>query len=69
MSLKHIHILFVIACTGLSVILALLFLGGFQETDMVAWLWVGIMCLVASVLLPLYGFYFWQKLKRLGVYN
>lgn len=69
MSLKNFHLFFVICTTLLAWFTAYLFLaGGGQETT-VATIILGILCLVAGILLPIYGRIFYKKMVKYGFYR
>ncbi|MEM6884184.1 MAG: hypothetical protein AAF571_04075 [Verrucomicrobiota bacterium] len=69
MSIKHVHIIFIIFSTLLSVLLTVLFFGNYQNTELAIWMLLGLMALVASVALPVYGVAFYKKMKKLEIYK
>ncbi len=69
MSLKNFHIFFVICSTVMAWATAYLFLAGLPEAGSVSYITLGILCLAAGILLPIYGRYFYKKMVKLGFYR
>ncbi len=69
MSIKHVHILFIIFSTLLSVLLTILFFENYRSTDLSFWMLLGLLALASAVALPAYGVAFYKKMKKLEIYR
>jgi hypothetical protein len=69
MSIKHVHILFITLSALLSVLLTVVFFGNYRNTGLAFWMWLGLLMLLFSVVLPSYGVAFYRKMKNLKVYK
>jgi len=69
MSIKHVHILFIIFSTLLSVLLTFVFFGNYRNTDLFFWMLLGLLTLTTTVALPVYGVAFYKKMRKLEVYK
>jgi len=67
MDLKHIHLLFITLATLMCLGCSLIFFGNYRATGAGPWLWTGLLMLLATVGLPVYGFFFIKKLQRNGI--
>jgi uncharacterized membrane protein len=69
MSLKNFHIFFVITATVLSWLTAYLCLAGLPDAGSPGLIVLGLICLAAGIVLPIYGRYFYKKMVKLGFYK
>ena len=69
MSIKHVHIIFVVFSTLLSALLTYIFFGNYRYTSLNFWMFLGLLTLAATVALPAYGVAFYKKMKKLEIYK
>jgi len=67
MSLKIIHIVFIILATLMCAFCSLLFFGYYRNSGVAIWMWTGLITLAGTVGLPVYGVLFLKKLKKLNL--
>jgi len=69
MSIKHVHILFIVFSTLLSALLTYIFFGNYRYSNLSFWMFLGLLTLAATVALPAYGVAFYKKMKKLEIYK
>ncbi|MEM1157589.1 MAG: hypothetical protein AAGH72_04965 [Verrucomicrobiota bacterium] len=69
MSIKHVHILFIVFSALLNVLLTIVFFANYRETSLAFWMFLGLITLAATVVLPAYGVAFYKKMKKLEIYK
>ena len=66
MSLKTVHIVFIVFATALSFLLGLWALRRGIEDASSTMVGIGMVALISGIILVLYGVTFWRKIKRLA---
>lgn len=66
MSLKTVHIVFIVLATALSFLLGLWALKRGIEDASSTMVGIGMIALISGIILVMYGVTFWRKIKRLA---